>query len=56
MGAAAVIPPDAITPGAVRDAVQLILKDETYRGAAARIRDEIAAMPSPAAVAAELSA
>ncbi|HEY4454124.1 MAG TPA: glycosyltransferase [Pseudonocardiaceae bacterium] len=54
-GAATVIPSDAITPDAVRDAVQLILKDESYRIAAERIRDEIAAMPSPAAVAAELS-
>jgi UDP:flavonoid glycosyltransferase YjiC (YdhE family) len=53
-GAAELITPDAIDPESVRGAVQLILKEESYRNAARRIRDEIEAMPGPESVAADL--
>lgn len=55
-GAAEVLTPDAITADAVRGAVQLVLKEESYRTAAGRIRAEIEAMPSPASVVADLEA
>ena len=42
------LPNDAQQPGAIGEAVQALLGDSPERQAAARIRDEIAAMPSPA--------
>jgi hypothetical protein len=54
-GAAEVITPDRISPDAVRDAVEVVLKEDSYRTAAETIRAEIEAMPTPESVAAELS-
>jgi hypothetical protein len=49
-GAARALPNDAQQPGTIAEAVQALLGDSPEREAAARLRDEIAAMPSPAAV------
>jgi UDP:flavonoid glycosyltransferase YjiC (YdhE family) len=49
-GAARALPNDAQQPGAIGDAVQALLGDSPERHTAARVRDEIAAMPSPAEV------
>jgi len=42
------------TPDEVRAAVETVLGDPRYRAAAARIRDEIAALPGPEAAVAAL--
>lgn len=55
-GAGIALLPDALSPEAVRDAVTKLLTETTYREAARRVSAEIAAMPSPADVAAELHA
>jgi UDP:flavonoid glycosyltransferase YjiC (YdhE family) len=47
LGLARVLDPIAATPESVRDAVSTVLADETYRAAAERMRDEIAALPGP---------
>ncbi|HET9674460.1 MAG TPA: glycosyltransferase [Gaiellaceae bacterium] len=47
LGLARVLDPIAATPESVRDAVSTVLTDETYRAAAERMRDEIAALPGP---------
>jgi UDP:flavonoid glycosyltransferase YjiC (YdhE family) len=44
------LPNDAQQPGAIGDAVQALLGDSAERQAAGRVRDEIAAMPSPSDV------
>ena len=49
-GAAQALPNDAQQPGAIGAAVQALLGDAPERQTAARLRDEIAAMPSPADV------
>jgi UDP:flavonoid glycosyltransferase YjiC (YdhE family) len=49
-GAARALPNDAQQPGAIGDAVQALLGDSPERHTAALVRDEIAAMPSPADV------
>jgi UDP:flavonoid glycosyltransferase YjiC (YdhE family) len=54
-GAAEVITPERIDADAVRQAVELILKEDSYRTAAEAVREEIEAMPTPGSVAAELS-
>ena len=41
---------DAQQPGTITEAVQALLGESPEREAAARVRDEIAAMPSPAEV------
>jgi UDP:flavonoid glycosyltransferase YjiC (YdhE family) len=46
-GAARALPNDAQQPGAIAEAVQALLGDSHERAAAARLKDEIAAMPSP---------
>jgi UDP:flavonoid glycosyltransferase YjiC (YdhE family) len=54
-GAVVVLRPDEVTPETVGAAVQRLLAEPAFREASGRVRDEIAAMPSPAAVAAELA-
>ena len=49
-GAARALPNDAQQSGAIGEAVQALLGDAPERQTAARLRDEIAAMPSPADV------
>jgi UDP:flavonoid glycosyltransferase YjiC (YdhE family) len=49
-GVARALPNDAQQPGAIGDAVRALLGDSPERLTAARVRDEIAAMPSPAEV------
>jgi Erythromycin biosynthesis protein CIII-like, C-terminal domain/Erythromycin biosynthesis protein CIII-like, N-terminal domain len=49
-GAARALANDAQEPGTIAEAVQALLGDSPEREAAARVRDEIAAMPSPADV------
>ena len=49
-GAARALPNDAQQPGAITEAVQALVGDSQERETAARVRDEIAAMPSPAEV------
>jgi UDP:flavonoid glycosyltransferase YjiC (YdhE family) len=46
-GAARALPNDAQQPGAIGEAVRELLGDAPERQAATRLRDEIAAMPSP---------
>jgi UDP:flavonoid glycosyltransferase YjiC (YdhE family) len=46
--------PEQITPQTVADAVQALLREARHREAASRIAAEIAAMPEPARVVAEL--
>jgi UDP:flavonoid glycosyltransferase YjiC (YdhE family) len=50
-GVARALPNEAQQPGAIAEAVQALLGDSPERHTAARLRDEIAAMPSPAEVA-----
>jgi UDP:flavonoid glycosyltransferase YjiC (YdhE family) len=47
LGVAHVLDAAAATPRDVREAVSRVLEDSAYRLAAARIRDEIAALPGP---------
>lgn len=54
-GAAEVVPPDRLTPDAVRQAISRILDESSYRIAAARLGDEIAAMPSAEEVTARIT-
>ena len=49
-GAAQALPNDAQQPGAISEAVRKLLGDSVERQTARRLRDEIAAMPSPAEV------
>ncbi|MGN6758389.1 MAG: glycosyltransferase [Thermomicrobiales bacterium] len=42
-----VVGPGERTPDAIRDAVRAVLADPTYRANAARVRDEMAALPGP---------
>jgi UDP:flavonoid glycosyltransferase YjiC (YdhE family) len=49
-GVAKALQNDAQQPGAISEAVQALIGDSPERQAAARIRDEIAAMPQPADV------
>jgi UDP:flavonoid glycosyltransferase YjiC (YdhE family) len=53
-GAARVLPPGTVTADAVRAAVWGVLTDGHYRDAAGRLAAEIATMPSPQEVAAQL--
>jgi UDP:flavonoid glycosyltransferase YjiC (YdhE family) len=53
-GAARVVPFAARTASAVRTAAEEVLGDPKYRIRAGELRDEVAALPSPSAVAAEL--
>jgi UDP:flavonoid glycosyltransferase YjiC (YdhE family) len=48
LGVARVLDPVAATPELVREAVATVLSDATYRSAAERLRDEIAALPDAA--------
>lgn len=48
LGVARVLDPVGCTPAAVREAAQAVLADPAYRAAAARMAQEIAAMPDPA--------
>ncbi|GAB3208757.1 glycosyltransferase [Nocardia tengchongensis] len=50
-GAAQVLTPDLVSPEAVQTAIEAVLTEDSYRLAAGRLRTEIAARPSPAAVA-----
>ncbi len=47
LGVARVLDVVTVTPEQVREAVSVVLSDPTYRSAAERIRDEIAALPGP---------
>jgi MGT family glycosyltransferase len=47
--------PDAVSPEAVAEALHVVLADEQIRAGAARVRDEIAAMPAPAQVVSRLA-
>jgi UDP:flavonoid glycosyltransferase YjiC (YdhE family) len=49
-GAARVVPPEMLTSRAIRDQVEQVLQDASYRAAAGRLRTEIEAMPSPSVV------
>jgi MGT family glycosyltransferase len=49
-GAGRVLAAAEATPDAFRREVRLLLEDPTYRQAAARVRDEIDGMPTPASV------
>ncbi len=53
-GAGRRLPNDAQQPGAIGEAVQALLGDAPERRTAAKLRDEIATMPSPADVVPEL--
>ncbi len=48
LGVARVLDAIKATPETVREAVSTVLGDSTYRRAAERLRDEIAALPGPA--------
>jgi len=48
LGVARVLDAVRATPGDVREAVSIMLLDRSYRLAAERMRDEIAALPGPA--------
>jgi UDP:flavonoid glycosyltransferase YjiC (YdhE family) len=54
-GAVLALRPDETTAEAVGSAVRRLLSEPGFREAAGRVAAEIAAMPSPAAVAAELA-
>jgi UDP:flavonoid glycosyltransferase YjiC (YdhE family) len=54
-GAVLTLHPGEVTPTAVATAVQRLLNEPGFGEAADRVADEIAAMPSPAAVAAQLA-
>jgi UDP:flavonoid glycosyltransferase YjiC (YdhE family) len=47
LGVGRVLDPDAVTPESVREAVAAMLADPRYRHNAARLREEIAALPGP---------
>jgi len=47
LGVGRVLGADERTPEAIRAAVRAVLADPTYRQSAARVRDEIAALPGP---------
>ena len=47
LGLGRVVPPADLTPEAARQAVLAVLADPTWRAAAERMRDEIAALPGP---------
>jgi UDP:flavonoid glycosyltransferase YjiC (YdhE family) len=47
-GAGVVLDPETASAGAIRSAVTAVLTDEPIRAAARKVRDEIAATPSPA--------
>jgi UDP:flavonoid glycosyltransferase YjiC (YdhE family) len=47
LGVAREVEPATVTPEEVRAAVDAVLADERYRGAAERIQDEINALPGP---------
>ena len=55
-GAGIALLPDQATPAATAEAVRTVLAEFRYREAAASVAKEIAAMPAPAEVAAELRA
>lgn len=54
-GAGLALHPDVVDPAAVGDAAARLLADDGFRTAARRVAAEIAAMPQPAEVAAELA-
>ncbi|MDX6554441.1 MAG: hypothetical protein QOD86_636 [Miltoncostaeaceae bacterium] len=54
-GVALVLRPGEVTVEGVRDAARRVLDDPAFRDAAVRVREEIAAMPSPEAVVDELA-
>jgi UDP:flavonoid glycosyltransferase YjiC (YdhE family) len=56
LGAGLVLMPGEVTSAAVRDAVETLLADPSYRHRARELAAEIAAMPSPAEVARRLEA
>ena len=47
LGAGRVLDVIAATPDDVRDAVSAVLSEPSYRAAAERLRDELAALPGP---------
>ncbi len=47
LGLARVVGPEARTPAAIRDAMRAVLADGGYRQNAARLRDEMTALPGP---------
>jgi hypothetical protein len=53
-GVGLVLHPDQVTADSVTEAVRTVLGDPRHRSAAERVRDEIAAMPSPDEVAGQL--
>ena len=55
-GAGIALSTDAVTTGAVSDAVGMLLAEGSYRDAAGRVSREMAAMPSPTEVADQLHA
>lgn len=55
-GVARWLPPHEVTPGAVRDAVRLLLSDPSHRQRAEVLAAEIAAMPAPGDAVPELEA
>ncbi|HVM34734.1 MAG TPA: nucleotide disphospho-sugar-binding domain-containing protein [Actinomycetota bacterium] len=50
-----VVPPGAATEESIADAVNRLLEESSFRTDACRLRDEIAAMPSPAEVVTKLA-
>ena len=54
VGAGRALDPDGLGPDEVHDAVEALLDDDACASVARAIRDEIATMPEPAALAAEL--
>ncbi|GAA3947163.1 DUF1205 domain-containing protein [Actinomadura viridis] len=50
LGAGLTVPPDRLTPGLLRDAVVRVLKEPSFAEAAARMRAEMLAEPSPAEI------
>jgi len=54
-GAVLVLRPHEVSPGAVGSAVERLLAEAGFREASGRVADEIASMPSPTEVAAELA-
>jgi len=53
-GAAVTVEPDRVDADAIRAGIRLVLTQPSYREAAAKLADEIAAMPAPDEVAARL--
>jgi hypothetical protein len=47
LGVGMIIRPDERTPEVIRDTVRAVLADPAYRANAARVRDEMAALPGP---------